>query len=115
MATISNRKLQKIITLPINQVFRYFTAKEPVEIWLLDKNNTRIAGTLRGFDEYMNLVLEGAEELHFNKETQEFDKTVPLGEVMLKGENIVLIGPRAPPTPPPATVSAAPVPPPQNL
>ncbi len=39
-----------------------------------------------GFDEYMNLVLDEACEVHMKKNTRK-----PLRRIMLKGDNITLI------------------------
>ena len=55
-------------------------------VWLYENVNTRIEGQIVGFDEYMNLVLDEATEVHTNRCTS---KT--LGRIMLKGDNITLI------------------------
>ena len=39
-----------------------------------------------GFDEYMNLVLEDAAEIHLKRQTKK-----EVGRIMLKGDNITLI------------------------
>ncbi|VVA99526.1 unnamed protein product [Arabis nemorensis] len=39
-----------------------------------------------GFDEYMNLVLDEAEEVSIKKNTRK-----PLGRILLKGDNITLM------------------------
>jgi small nuclear ribonucleoprotein E len=41
---------------------------------------------LPGFDEYMNLVLDEAFEVHLKRHTRK-----PLRRIMLKGDNITLI------------------------
>ncbi len=41
---------------------------------------------LQGFDEYMNLVLDEAEEVSTKRKTRK-----PLGRIMLKGDNITLM------------------------
>ena len=46
----------------------------------------RIEGHIVGFDEYMNLVLDDAAEVHMKRHT-----TKELGRIMLKGDNITLI------------------------
>jgi len=46
----------------------------------------RIEGKIIGFDEYMNLVLDDAEELSIKKKTRK-----PLGRILLKGDNITLM------------------------
>jgi small nuclear ribonucleoprotein E len=60
--------------------------KSRVQIWIYEQINTRIEGRIIGFDEYMNLVLDDASEVHLKKNT----KTV-LGRILLKGDNITLI------------------------
>uniref|UniRef100_A0A3B3SSZ4 Small nuclear ribonucleoprotein E n=1 Tax=Paramormyrops kingsleyae TaxID=1676925 RepID=A0A3B3SSZ4_9TELE len=40
----------------------------------------------QGFDEYMNLVLDDAEEVHMKTKNRK-----PLGRIMLKGDNITLL------------------------
>ncbi len=46
-----------------------------------------IRGKLSEFDAHMNLFLQDAEEL------SEDDKTKPLGAILLRGDNIVMISP----------------------
>uniref|UniRef100_A0A8D3E5L6 Small nuclear ribonucleoprotein E n=1 Tax=Scophthalmus maximus TaxID=52904 RepID=A0A8D3E5L6_SCOMX len=41
---------------------------------------------IAGFDEYMNLVLDDAEEVHMKTKNRK-----PLGRIMLKGDNITLL------------------------
>ena len=82
----SNKRLQKIMTQPINQIFRFFTLKTRVQIWLFDQNDLRLEGRILGFDEYMNIVLDDAEEIFLKKNAK---KTV--GRILLKGDNITLI------------------------
>uniref|UniRef100_A0A803K769 Small nuclear ribonucleoprotein E n=1 Tax=Xenopus tropicalis TaxID=8364 RepID=A0A803K769_XENTR len=42
--------------------------------------------TSYGFDEYMNLVLDDAEEIHLKTKSRK-----QLGRIMLKGDNITLL------------------------
>eukprot|EP01070_Trichotokara_eunicae_P006854 Trichotokara_eunicae@DN5169_c0_g1_i3.p1 len=91
MATMSNKKLQKMMTQPIHQIFRFFTQKVRVQIWLHEQNDMRIEGKILGFDAYMNIVLDEAEEIFIKKST-----TNPLGKIMLKGDNVALIVPADP-------------------
>eukprot|EP00389_Voromonas_pontica_P005950 GDKH01008929.1.p1 GENE.GDKH01008929.1~~GDKH01008929.1.p1 ORF type:complete len:92 (+),score=20.21 GDKH01008929.1:216-491(+) len=83
---MTNKKLQKVMTLPINQIFRFLTNGARVQIWLYEQKDMRIEGKLKGFDEYMNIVLEEAEELSMRKKTRR-----QIGTILLKGENIALI------------------------
>ena len=45
-----------------------------------------ISGEIVGFDEYMNLVLDNAAEVHLKRGTIK-----KVGRIMLKGDNITLI------------------------
>jgi|LauGreDrversion4_2_1035121.scaffolds.fasta_scaffold1389520_1 small nuclear ribonucleoprotein E len=85
---ISRRRLQKIMTLPINLIFRYLQSGARVVIWLYDRSDLRIEGKILGFDEYMNLVLDEAEEIRLKAGTRR-----PVGRIMLKGDNISVITP----------------------
>ncbi len=85
---ISRRRLQKIMTLPINLIFRYLQSGARVVIWLYDRSDLRIEGKILGFDEFMNLVLDEAEEIRLKAGTR---RTV--GRIMLKGDNISVITP----------------------
>ncbi|KAI8371237.1 small nuclear ribonucleoprotein-like protein E [Choanephora cucurbitarum] len=79
-------KVQKIMVQPINLIFRYLQNKSRVQIWLFDKTDLRIEGQIIGFDEFMNLVLESAEEVDVKNNTR-----VKVGRLLLKGDNITLI------------------------
>lgn len=46
----------------------------------------RIEGRIMGFDEYMNIVLDEAEEVDVKKV-----KRAPLGRILLKGDTITLM------------------------
>ena len=50
-------KVQKIMTQPINLIFRFLQNKTRVQIWLYENTDLRIEGRIVGFDEYMNLSL----------------------------------------------------------
>ena len=52
----------------------------------MENNNLRIEGHIIGFDEYMNLVLDEADEFYVKT-----GKRRSVGKILLKGENIVLI------------------------
>jgi small nuclear ribonucleoprotein E len=57
-----------------------------VLVWLYENTSIRIQGTIIGFDEYMNLVLDDAEEI--NQKTKQSTK---LGRILLKGDNISVL------------------------
>jgi small nuclear ribonucleoprotein E len=55
-------------------------------VWLYEQPDTRIEGRIIGFDEYMNLVLDEADEVSVKRKTRK-----PLGRILLKGDNITLM------------------------
>lgn len=79
-------KVQKIMTQPINLIFRFLQSKARIQMWLYDQADLRIEGRIIGFDEYMNLVLDDAEEVSVKRNTKK-----PLGRILLKGDNITLM------------------------
>merc|ERR1712064_251550 len=83
MAYAGNQRVQKVMVQPINLIFRYLQNRTRVSVWLYENVNTRIEGHIVGFDEYMNLVLDEATEVHLKRHTEK-----PLGRIMLKGDNI---------------------------
>ncbi|VDL74276.1 unnamed protein product [Nippostrongylus brasiliensis] len=82
----SARKVQKVMVQPINLIFRYLQNRTRIQIWLYEDVTHRIEGYIIGFDEYMNVVLDEAEEL--NVKSQNRNK---LGRILLKGDNITMI------------------------
>jgi len=86
MSYAGGQKVQKVMVQPINLIFRYLQNRTRVSVWLYENVNTRIEGHIVGFDEYMNLVLDDAEEVHLKRQTVK-----PLKRIMLKGDNITLI------------------------
>merc|ERR1712167_591 len=79
-------KVQKIMTQPINLIFRFLQNKARIQIMLYENTDMRIEGRIIGFDEYMNLVLDDAEEISRKKESRR-----ALGRILLKGDNITLM------------------------
>jgi small nuclear ribonucleoprotein G len=49
----------------------------------------RIVGVLRGYDQFMNLVLEDVEEIIPNQD-QTKQERIPLGTIMMRGNSVVL-------------------------
>ncbi|GIY45121.1 small nuclear ribonucleoprotein E [Caerostris darwini] len=80
------QKVQKVMVQPINLIFRYLQNKSRIQVWLYENINSRIEGHIIGFDEYMNLVLDDAEEIHMKTRARKM-----LGRILLKGENITLL------------------------
>ncbi|CAF0827525.1 unnamed protein product [Didymodactylos carnosus] len=79
-------KVQKVMVQPINLIFRYLQNRSRIQVWLYEQTQARIEGYIIGFDEYMNLVLDDAEELSMKKGTRK-----KIGRILLKGDNISLI------------------------
>jgi small nuclear ribonucleoprotein E len=63
------------MTQPINLIFRFLQSKSRIQFWLFEQKDMRIEGRIIGFDEYMNLVLDEAEEISLKKKTRK-----PLGD-----------------------------------
>ena len=57
-------------------------------MWLYEQTDVRIEGRIIGFDEYMNLTLDQAEEISVKDKTRK-----PVGRILLKGDNITLMSP----------------------
>lgn len=54
------------------------------------KGGKMIRGTLKGYDQHMNLLLEASEELF------EENKSNDLGTIVVRGDNVVIISPPPP-------------------
>lgn len=76
----------KAMVQPINRIFSYLTSRTPVVIWLMDQQHASITGTIVGFDEFMNLVLEGAVEENLKRQSRK-----ELGRIILKGDTIAML------------------------
>ncbi|KAL2917488.1 hypothetical protein HK105_202769 [Polyrhizophydium stewartii] len=79
-------KLQKVMVQPINLIFRMLQQRSRVQIWLFEQTETRIEGQIIGFDEFMSLVLDDAEEVAVKTGARK-----KLGRILLKGDNITLL------------------------
>lgn len=80
------QKVQKVMVQPINLIFRYLQNRARIQVWLYENVHLRIEGHIIGFDEYMNLVLDDAEEIYTKPKYRK-----QVGRILLKGENITLI------------------------
>merc|ERR1712244_126232 len=76
----------EVMVQPINLIFRYLQNRSRIQVWLYEQVNLRVEGCIVGFDEYMNLVLDDAEEVHMKTQNRK-----RLGRILLKGDNITLI------------------------
>ncbi|TFJ80481.1 hypothetical protein NSK_008222 [Nannochloropsis salina CCMP1776] len=79
-------KVKKVMTQPISVIFRMLQGKQRLQVWLYEQTSVRMEGKLIGFDEYMNVVLDEAEEVDSKKGTRK-----ALGRILLKGDAITLI------------------------
>ena len=80
------QRVQRMMTQPINIIFRLLQHGTRVQLWLYDQTDLRMEGRIIGLDEYMNLVLDEAEEVNSVKKIKK-----PLGRILLKGDSISLI------------------------
>ena len=76
----------KLLIKPSNVIHRLVQNAEKVCVWLTNDNHCNIQGTIIGYDEFMNLVIENAVEVELKTNTSN-----PLGRILLKGENVGLI------------------------
>ncbi|EAT79114.1 ribonucleoprotein E [Parastagonospora nodorum] len=82
----------KVLLPPINFIFKLLQSRATISVWLYENLGMRIEGKLRGFDEFMNLVIDDAVEVtlaNAKKETPEERRSI--GQILLKGDNISLI------------------------
>jgi len=86
MASVAPKRGPKLSTPPINMIYRFLSNRTRVQVWLYERPETRLEGLIRGFDEYMNVVLDDVEEVSVKKQTRRV-----LGRILLKGDNITLI------------------------
>ncbi|KPI38432.1 Small nuclear ribonucleoprotein E [Cyphellophora attinorum] len=81
---------RKTLLAPIHFIFSLLQKRNTVSIWLYENLLTRIEGKIRGFDEFMNLVVDDAVEVQIaTKDAPE--KRRKLGQILLKGDNVSLI------------------------
>ncbi|KAF4460434.1 small nuclear ribonucleo E [Fusarium albosuccineum] len=62
-----------------------------VSIWLYEQLSIRIEGKIRGFDEFMNIVVDDAVEVKQITKTNDKESRRELGQILLKGDNVSLI------------------------
>ncbi|CAK9440235.1 uncharacterized protein LODBEIA_P43350 [Lodderomyces beijingensis] len=81
---MSSKAIKKSNLPPINLIFNFLQQQSLVTIWLYEQSDYRIRGKIQGFDEFMNLVVDDAEEIANGEKTK-------LGRLLLKGDTITLI------------------------
>ncbi|KAK7542972.1 small nuclear ribonucleoprotein E [Phyllosticta citricarpa] len=80
----------KVLLPPINFIFKQLQTRSTVQVWLYEQLETRIEGKIRGFDEFMNLVIDDAVEVKLATKIKEESRR-NLGQILLKGDNVSLI------------------------
>ncbi|EEH18202.1 hypothetical protein PABG_00765 [Paracoccidioides brasiliensis Pb03] len=81
---------RKTLLAPIHFIFKLLQQRSVVSIWLYEQLAIRIEGKIRGFDEFMNLVVDDAVEVRLATKTEE-ERKRQLGQILLKGDNVSLI------------------------
>ncbi|KAK1969871.1 LSM domain-containing protein [Colletotrichum caudatum] len=82
---------RRVLLPPINFIFKLLQQHTTVQIWLYEQLSIRIEGKIRGFDEFMNLVIDDAVEVKQVTKTNPEEKRRALGQILLKGDNVSLI------------------------
>ncbi|KAI9888088.1 MAG: mRNA splicing protein sme1 [Watsoniomyces obsoletus] len=80
----------RVLLPPINFVFKLLQQHTTVQIWLYEQLAIRVEGKIRGFDEFMNLVIDDAVEVKMATKTEDESRR-QLGQILLKGDNVSLI------------------------
>lgn len=60
------------------------------QVRVIMKSEKEIVGTLVGFDDFLNMVIQNAVEFEINSEGKKKNK---LGEILLNGNNITMLVP----------------------
>ena len=72
--------------LPLELIDKCIRSK----LWIIMKNDKELVGTLLGFDEFVNMVLEDVTEFENTSEGRRFTK---LDKILLNGNNIAMLVP----------------------
>lgn len=70
----------------IEYIYKFMEQKVKVEIWITGNKNVKFTGIIRGFDEWMNFVLDQTVEINVKQ-----NKRTNLGRILLKGDTICLV------------------------
>lgn len=73
---------------PANVLFQFIKDKQRVCVWLVHDANIRIEGVMLGCDQFMNIVLGDASEVHMIQK-----ETIKIGKLLLRSDNVGLIHP----------------------
>eukprot|EP00608_Synchroma_pusillum_P002965 CAMPEP_0198419178 /NCGR_PEP_ID=MMETSP1452-20131203/32_1 /TAXON_ID=1181717 /ORGANISM="Synchroma pusillum, Strain CCMP3072" /LENGTH=105 /DNA_ID=CAMNT_0044139301 /DNA_START=72 /DNA_END=389 /DNA_ORIENTATION=- len=86
-------RVKRVMLQPIVLIFQMWKEKKRVSIWLYENTSMRIEGRLLGFDEFLNVVLDEAQEIPI-RDGQDDGERVNVGRIMLKGDAISVIEPQ---------------------
>jgi len=56
------------------------------------KGRKKVKGRLLGYDQHLNLILENAEEITFDPETNT-ESIVTIENVIVRGDNVIIVSP----------------------
>ena len=56
------------------------------------KGRKKVKGKLLGYDQHLNLILENAEEITFDPETNT-ESVVAIDNVIVRGDNVIIVSP----------------------
>jgi small nuclear ribonucleoprotein E len=76
-------------------VYFFSCQRTRIAVWLYEQSSLRIEGRIIGFDEFMNLVLDDAEEVPVAKGAAPAGPRRALGRILLKGGSPLRAGQRA--------------------
>ncbi|XP_062935106.1 small nuclear ribonucleoprotein E-like [Cynocephalus volans] len=76
----------KVMVQPISLILRYLQYRSWIQVWLCEQVNMQIEGSIIGLNEYVNLILDDAEEIHCKTKSRK-----QLGWIMLKEDNVTLL------------------------
>lgn len=79
-------RVKRVMTQAINLIFEFLKNRERIQVWLYENVSMKMEGVIIGFDEYMNVVLDEAEEVYLKTGVKK-----PVGRILLKGDCITLI------------------------
>ncbi|KEY69027.1 hypothetical protein S40285_00534 [Stachybotrys chlorohalonatus IBT 40285] len=82
---------RRVLLPPINMIFKLLQSHATVSVWLYEQLSIRIEGKIRGFDEFMNLVIDDAVEVTQKTKDNDTESRRSLGQILLKGDNVSLI------------------------
>lgn len=88
-ASSSAAPTKRLVQKPINVVHRFKEGGQRVCIWLVNDNHLRFEGTILGYDEFMNVVLDDATQIVVK--SGKAPVSTPIGRMLLKGDTVGLM------------------------